>query len=112
MLPPTGKNGARAVDPRQLSPTKRRLLPTRRPIRIVLANDFGEGSQLGLQNGLPAFNAVEFDQQGVAFGACCPPDVLAQAREVTLDRLQFGLDGSAIDLIWSHGFVGENGAEF
>src|SRR2546425_12443145 len=78
-------DGARPCGARQLRP-------------VALSARAAERLQLGLENGLLAFEAAEFDQQGVALGACCASDMLAQARQIALHRLQFRLDRAAIEV--------------
>src|SRR4029077_10262798 len=72
--------------------------------------DFSERLHLRLGDILLPFQAAEFDEQGVAFGAGSASYLLAQAREIALDDLQLRLDRAAVELVRWQRLIGEHGA--
>ena len=75
-----------------------------------LTCDLAERSQLGLQYVFPPLHPTELDQEAVTFAAGGASNPFAQARQVTLDRLQLSFDCVAIDFVGRHRFVSEDSA--
>src|SRR5215471_9211732 len=92
-FPQSSPDGARAGAPRQF-----------------LVSDLAERSQLGLQYVFPPLHPAELDQEAVTFAAGGASNPFAQARQVTLDRLQLSFDCVAIDFVGRHRFVSEDSA--
>src|SRR5205814_5380433 len=78
--------------------------------RGVSAGNLAERLQLGLEDILLAFERTELDEQGVAVRTSGARYLVAQAREIALDGLQFRLDRTAIEFIRRQRLVGEHGA--